>query len=705
MDHVARTRFILDSEADLKILNWLTALDYGPQHSDYLRRRQSGTGQWLLDSEEYRTWLGTTQQTLFCPGMPGAGKTILTSTVINDLEQRFWDDRTSAITYVYCIFKRKDEQKIEYLITSLLKQIAQALRSIVSEHSRVFIMVDAVDECQTSEDYRARFLSTLFDLQAQSKINLFAISRVIPDINKKFEGSPYLEHALAVEQDESALDQENCPRIEHLVSVCAGLVTVDEQSGIVRLVHYAAQEYLESTKARWFPEMEQIITTVCTTYLSFDSFATGHCETDKEFEKRLAEHRLYDYAAWNWGLHARTVNIDKKVLSFLSKPAQVDAASTAENGITLGIIFGSPKLLIEKDADITAVYNDGETPLYMALSTGHLEVAKLLIENGIDVNAAANNGSTPLHWTSSEGYEGVAKLLIQKGADVKAVNIYGETPLHLASTQEVASLLIEKGGDVKAAAENGATPLHWASLDGSKAVAKLLIQKGADVMAADDDRVTPLHWSSCQGHLEVARLLMKEGADVKAANIDGEAPLHWSSRQGNLEVARLLIEKGADINAANYNRQTSLYLALSKAHKEVAKMLIEKGADVTAVANDGRTPLHWTSFRGYQGIAKLLIEKGADTKAAAKDGRTPLHSASDRGHLEVARLLIEEEETKSIPLRTSRPLRGDRRSGRQIPIGPSGVASSNPFSSPIRPTTTPSSYSIPQPLASIATPQ
>lgn len=222
-EHVIHNRSVLDRKEDREVLDWLTPLDYGPQHSDYLKRRQPGTGQWLLDSEQYRTWLGTTQQTLFCQGMPGAGKTILTSTVIDDLEHRFWDDRTSAIAYVYCNFKRKDEQKIEDLIASLLKQLAQvrpslpvaikqlhdrhtpkrtrptledmsrALLSVIFEYSRVFIVVDALDECQTSDDCRARFLSMLFDLQAQSKIHLLATSREIPDINEKFKGSLHLE--------------------------------------------------------------------------------------------------------------------------------------------------------------------------------------------------------------------------------------------------------------------------------------------------------------------------------------------------------------------------------------------------------------------------------------------------------------------------------------------------------------------------------
>ena len=47
-----------------------------------------------------------------------------------------------------------------------------------------------------------------------------------------------LQHALAVEIGESAIDEENLPEIEDMVSVCAGLVTVDEESGTIRLVHY-----------------------------------------------------------------------------------------------------------------------------------------------------------------------------------------------------------------------------------------------------------------------------------------------------------------------------------------------------------------------------------------------------------------------------------------------------------------------------------
>ncbi|KAF6806436.1 ankyrin repeat protein [Colletotrichum sojae] len=76
-----------------------------------------------------------------------------------------------------------------------------------------------------------------------------------------------LQHALAIEQGTEELDEDNVPAIEDIVSVCAGLVTVEEESRIIRLVHYTAQEYFERNKRRWLPDAEHLITVSCVTYL------------------------------------------------------------------------------------------------------------------------------------------------------------------------------------------------------------------------------------------------------------------------------------------------------------------------------------------------------------------------------------------------------------------------------------------------------
>ena len=228
----------LDRDEDLKILNWITLIDYGPQHSDFLSRRQLGTGQWLLDSEQYQAWLKPSAQTLFCPGIPGAGKTILTSIVIDDLTIRYQNDPSIGIAYLYCNFRRQNEQKADDLLASLLKQLSQersalpdtlkdlynrhrakrtrpsfeeisrALHDVVAIYSRVFIIVDALDECQS----RTKFLSEIFNIRAKSGANLFATSRFISEVTEKFKGCLSQEILASDEDVRRYLDCHMSPR-------------------------------------------------------------------------------------------------------------------------------------------------------------------------------------------------------------------------------------------------------------------------------------------------------------------------------------------------------------------------------------------------------------------------------------------------------------------------------------------------------------
>jgi hypothetical protein len=232
----------LNSEDDLKILDWLTPINYGPQHSDMLKMRQPGTGQWFLRSTEFQTWLNSSSQTLFCPGIPGAGKTILTSIVVEELNARFESDETVGIAYLYCNFKRSHEQKIDDLLASLLKQLAErqpilpdevkdlynqhktqhtwpslqdlsrALTSLVSVYSRVFIVIDALDECQVTFDCRKKLLSEIFGLRADCASNIFVTSRFLPEISEKFKDDTKLEIRASEEDVKAFLDYRMSPR-------------------------------------------------------------------------------------------------------------------------------------------------------------------------------------------------------------------------------------------------------------------------------------------------------------------------------------------------------------------------------------------------------------------------------------------------------------------------------------------------------------
>jgi hypothetical protein len=137
-----------------------------------------------------------------------------------------------------------------------------------------------------------------------------------------------LQHALAIEIGEPEIDLENLTEVEEMISVCTGLVTVDEESDIIRLVHYTTQEYFERTWTSWIPNAQVDITMACVSYLSFDIFAVGFSTDRHEFEARLELNPLYDYAAQHWGHHALTASGDteERILNFLGRASNVSCS-------------------------------------------------------------------------------------------------------------------------------------------------------------------------------------------------------------------------------------------------------------------------------------------------------------------------------------------------------------------------------------------
>ncbi|KAJ7351373.1 hypothetical protein DFH08DRAFT_669216, partial [Mycena albidolilacea] len=81
-----------------------------------------------------------------------------------------------------------------------------------------------------------------------------------------------LRVALAVEPETQQLDKENLLKIEIILGVCAGLVIVDKESSVVRLVHYTTQEYWDRIQAQQFPNAQTQITYTLLTFLNFDGF-------------------------------------------------------------------------------------------------------------------------------------------------------------------------------------------------------------------------------------------------------------------------------------------------------------------------------------------------------------------------------------------------------------------------------------------------
>ena len=135
-----------------------------------------------------------------------------------------------------------------------------------------------------------------------------------------------LRQALAVEDQDTSLDPENMPDADLLVTVCQGLINVQQDTGFIAFVHHTTQEYFNGKSFELFPEAQKEILRTCLTFLSFREFGNGLCKNRRDFRKRVKDYPLLAYAGTyfreNYLFALIGIVVSRKVGSFLPLYAQ-----------------------------------------------------------------------------------------------------------------------------------------------------------------------------------------------------------------------------------------------------------------------------------------------------------------------------------------------------------------------------------------------
>ncbi|KAJ6529213.1 hypothetical protein B0H19DRAFT_1041260 [Mycena capillaripes] len=516
-----------------EIIDWLAPINFFQRQADISRGRQPGTGLWLLEDVRFKQWKAGSEPVLWCRGMPGSGKTVLVSLAVDHLEAQF-RNTDIGVASMYLNHKDADTQTLSNLLASLWRQLVAdkpisipthelhqrhsekrtrptfdeifaILRSTVAEWSRVYLVVDALDEYPEDErntllehltalgpivslmltsrphitppallpnvaaleiraadkdirkyieerikksnrlsmhirmrpDLRNEIeekIISVFDgmfLLAKLHIDSLATKSTIKALREALETLPKdLEHtydeamerinrqseddrkialavltwvantkrvlsitelreALAIEPGATSFDPDNLLDINIILSVCAGLIIVEETSSAVRLVHYTTQGYLDKVQNHRFPEAHTTITLALLTYLTF----------------ALPDRERLDYHGGNVDYYAsHQFSQQYPLLNYYDLNKALIEAST--NGFT-NIV----SLLIKKGANVNA-----DNVLVQATYRGHTDVVRLLLEAGADGNAADVGYASALQTASAIGHADIVSLLIKAGA-------------------------------------------------------------------------------------------------------------------------------------------------------------------------------------------------------------------------------------------------------------------------------------------------
>jgi hypothetical protein len=172
-------REITNSQAEKleKIRNWLSGPDASSNYHKAHKQRQTETGLWLLHSERFTAWKAKPTSRLWLYGIPGCGKTVLSSTVIKNLLEHCDGCPRKATVYFFFDFNDIQKQDPELMLRSLLCQLLERValmpgsidylflsygdghrqpsvyalldltRYMIRRLDQVYIILDALDEC------------------------------------------------------------------------------------------------------------------------------------------------------------------------------------------------------------------------------------------------------------------------------------------------------------------------------------------------------------------------------------------------------------------------------------------------------------------------------------------------------------------------------------------------------------------------------
>lgn len=196
-----------------KIERWLSAPDPSINYNKALQQRNKDSGLWFLQTEAFAKWKTRPNSFLWLYGIPGCGKTILSSTIVEDLDRA--TSHTQPLLYFYFDFSDSGKQSLDSMVRSLTSQLyhkrkdtrklldslfssygdgcrqptadslCTCLLYMIQQVDEVWIVLDALDECHSRKGTRTDGLLLWMEDLLHSKlrnVHLLATSRQEEDI-------------------------------------------------------------------------------------------------------------------------------------------------------------------------------------------------------------------------------------------------------------------------------------------------------------------------------------------------------------------------------------------------------------------------------------------------------------------------------------------------------------------------------------------
>ena len=284
----------------------------------------------------------------------------------------------------------------------------------------------------------------------------------------------------------------------------------------------------------------------------------------------------------------------------------------------------------------------GFTPLLYAARGGCLECVKRLVAAGADLNLPDPEAVTPLILAITTFHFDIADYLVEAGADLDRWDLFGRTALYAAADMNTISSPDRPGVPsfagralIAKLLERGANPNTQLKLRRPE-FRNAIGERGADNSLATG--ATPLLRAAHAADIPTIELLLKHGAIVDLPNATGLTPFmaaaglgvsvrsnkaRFATGEDRLKAVKLLHAAGASVHAAIADHR--------RLEKETPRDL---GGPVRYaslhIPTDGQTAIFGAAVHGLNAIVEFLVANGARIDVVDAKGATPFDMAAAR---------------------------------------------------------------------------
>ncbi|MCP3689463.1 MAG: hypothetical protein GY784_13720 [Gammaproteobacteria bacterium] len=294
---------------------------------------------------------------------------------------------------------------------------------------------------------------------------------------------------------------------------------------------------------------------------------------------------------------------------------------------------------LAEGVDINIVDQHQRSPLMLALTTGHRDMAKLLLPSSKLLDQPDDNKSRPLHIATRQGFGAIVQQIITRQVDINARDQLGNTALIIATRHNdpaLVQMLLDNHANPDIRNRKQLSAIDLAQNLELKPILKVFNQQGIDTKAArqSDTQIDIAsfeqsvrqsgslysHWpllniASQLGEKQVVMTLLSQKARVNEVDPAGNTALHRAAEKGHTDIVELLVANGSKVNATNRLRQTPLFLAATAGRLKTLQLLLKEGAKTSIVTSKNMSPLSVAINNHHEKSAQLLAVQQLDPDA------------------------------------------------------------------------------------------